>query len=47
MSREALEVFDKASCNSAGETKSDENGVDELIVDLENVLIVYLIKLSR
>jgi hypothetical protein len=47
MIRKALAVSDKASCNSAGEMKSDENGVPgELMVDLENVLIMYLSKLS-
>jgi hypothetical protein len=47
ITREALEASDKASCNSSGEMKRDENGVDELMMNLENVLIVYLSRLGE
>lgn len=37
ITRNALEESRKALCNSAGETKSDENGVEELMVESQNV----------
>ena len=46
ITRKPLEVSDKASCNSAGETKSDENGVGGLIVNRERVFIMDLSGLS-